>query len=505
MAILAIDIGTTHCKVGLYSQDGLMIKLSTCQMKVHRTVEGWSYFDPDELCADVVTLIKEVREAQKDFIIAVGVASMAETGLLINRETGAACSFMIPWFETASQSTANWIIASSDPLTCYRKYGLKATYKTSLAKILWLREKQNMLLQNMVWLSTADYVVYRLTGVFQTDVSLASRTFAFRVDHRDWDWEWLQRWHLPENIFPPAKASGEVAGLVNDPAFGLPVGIPVSVCGHDHVCAAMAVGGNLPGTAYDSMGTAEALIGILPSRELTQADYKNGLLYGCHTIAGMGYWLGGLSASGGSVEWITKVLGLKSLGYAEIERMSSSRKIKPTGIFYFPYLLGSSSPHTNPFVRGAFIGLSDQHTTEDLYHAVLEGTAYEMELIRRSGEKMGGEKLGVFTAAGGGTRNRTWMQIKADVTGCDIQASVEPEATLLGAMLLAGIGNGIYGTADEARKATAHNQSIDVYLPNMENHEHYQQLFLNGYLPFQETLHQFTDLTRINEETRIHL
>lgn len=491
MSLLAVDIGTTHCKAGVFGENGTTIKLASRAMKTYQNPGGWAYFNPHEVIQTIVELLNEVQRELTDPVAAIGVASMAETGILIDRLSGQVSSDFIPWFETSSQAFANQIASQSDPLTCYQKFGLKVTYKASLAKILWLRETQKQSMSNLVWLSMADFVVWWLTGKFQTDVSLASRTFAFRVDRQEWDHEWLDNWDLPEDLFPPVAASGKIAGVVNNPDCGLLLGTPVSICGHDHVCAAFAMGAIHPGTVFDSMGTAETLIGALPVRTLTQADYDNGLLYGCHVARGSGYWLGGLSASGGSVEWFRNLLGLNCLSYADLDNLVRQVGDTPTGILYFPYLLGSGSPHTQPAARGAWIGLSARHGAGELYKAVLEGTAFELEFIRRAGERMSGEKIQSLIAAGGGTRNRVWMQIKADVTGCCIQAAAEPEATLLGAALLAGIGIGLYKNSEDALGRNAPSQSVDIFTPNPANHAVYQNLFDHGYLAFQAPLREF--------------
>ncbi|HET6595292.1 MAG TPA: FGGY family carbohydrate kinase [Anaerolineales bacterium] len=491
--ILAIDIGTTHCKAGLFALDGTALKIATRPMVMQRAPSGETYFDPDALWATAAAVIQEVSETAGS-IRAVGIASMAETGLLLDRRTGAARSFFVPWFDTAPQSQADLIRRRSDSLERYLKTGLRVSFKCSLAKILWLRARDESLLDGAIWLSAADYIAYRLTGKFGTDCSLAGYTFAFRVDQRAWDTDWLREWSLDPDLFPHVNPSGtpigsllpEVAG-----SLGLITGIPVAICGHDHATAAFAMNVISPGKVFDSMGTAEILLGALPDRLLTEDDFHSGLIYGCHVARGCGYWLGSLSASGGSVEWLRGQLGHQRLTYDEIDALLASARPEPTGILYFPYLVGSGPPHTDPLIRGAFIGLSASHGRADLLKAVLEGTVYEVEFIRQAGEHITGQSIPTLITAGGGTRNRAWLQIKADVSGCRIEACAEPEATLLGAALVAGIGSGLYANESEAFYGLS-LKSVEVFLPNPERHAIYRGLYEQGYLPLQEALsHHF--------------
>ena len=493
MTILAIDIGTTHCKAGLFALDGTALRIATRPMVTLRTPAGEAYFDPEALWATAATVIRKVADSA-GAIEAVGIASMAETGLLVDRRTGAARSFFVPWFDTAAQPQADLIRRQSDALERYLKTGLRASFKCSLAKVLWLRARDERLLDGAIWLSAADYIAYRLTGKFGTDCSLAGYTFIFRVDQRAWDSDWIREWRLDPDLFPPVNPSGTpIGGVLPDVAasLGLTPGIPVAISGHDHPTAAFAMNVTSSGKVLDSMGTAETLLGALPERPLTEEDFHSGLIYGCHVASGCGYWLGSLSASGGSVEWLRAQLNHKPLSYDEIDALLASARPEPTGIFYFPYLVGSGPPHTDPLIRGAFIGLSASHGRADLLKAVLEGTVYEVEFIRQAGERITAQPIPALVTAGGGTRNRPWLQIKADVSGCRIEASAEPEATLLGAALVAGIGSGLYASEAEAFEGLCLNP-VEVFLPDPARHALYRRLYEQGYLRLQDALrHHF--------------
>jgi sugar (pentulose or hexulose) kinase len=76
----------------------------------------------------------------------------------------------------------------------------------------------------------------------------------------------------------------------------------------------------------------------------------------------MNYWMGGLSSSGGSVEWLRSALGDPELSYTDITNLLEKSDPTPTGILYFPYLAGSGSPHSDLRVRAAFVGLDAAHT-----------------------------------------------------------------------------------------------------------------------------------------------
>jgi sugar (pentulose or hexulose) kinase len=200
--------------------------------------------------------------------------------------------------------------------------------------------------------------------------------------------------------------------------------------------------------------------------------------------------LGGLSTSGGSIEWLRGLLGEPPLTYAEIDALLSTLDRMPGSILYFPYLAGSGSPHTNTAVRAAFIGLSSAHTRADLLKAVLEGTALEIEVSRRAAEEATGLPIQLIIAAGGGTRNRRWIQIKADVSGCRYLVPSMPETTLLGAALLAGVGAGVFASEEQALAMTSQSRG-KTFRPDEQINHAYRRIFEHGFLALQEPLRKY--------------
>lgn len=492
--MLGIDVGTTNIKAGLFALDGRVVKIAALPTMTRKTVHGQFYYEPEELWKTVATVIREVTAGRSPGEVAViGVASMAESGVLIERGTGRPRSLFIPWFETCALEQAERIAGEADPVELFARTGLHKSFKYGLAKLLWLKEQDEEITDDAVWLSVSDYIAYRLTGRMATDYTLAARTYAFRLDEKRWDEDWIRHFGFQPSLFPEVGPSGRpVGGVLGEHlGLGLLAGTPVSVCGHDHVCASVAVGAIQPGLVFDSMGTAETLVGIIPERRLGEAEFRSGLSYGLHVLPGNGFWMGGISASGGSVEWLRGQVFEGESTYDDLLALLAEAKAGPTGILYFPYLSGSGAPKPDPKARGAFIGLGTAHHRSDLLKAVLEGTAYQMEAIRRAAERATDSTIEKILAVGGGTRNLHWMQIKADISGCRFDLSPVAEATLLGAAMTAAIGCGLYASAQEAVHAVASSQEIVSIEPNNEWNEQYQELFEGGYLSLQEPLRQF--------------
>ena len=487
--LLGIDVGTTHAKAGTFRvEDGQVIPLRAAVREniTSRALSGATVYDPDTVWNAVSEAVHEVTTDSATDPTGIGISSMAETGLLVDRTSGTPRTPLIPWFERCAATEAAQIAERRDPFEHFRRTGLRANAKAGLAKLLWLRERGEPL-NGAVWLSAADYVAYRLTGAFGTDPTLAVRTHAFDLSRSGWDAAWLESWHLSPSLFPTVLPTGTVVGKTRAGTGIVGAEVPVAIAGHDHVCGAFAAGVAGPGTAFDSMGTAETLVGTFEARPLTEADFATGLIFGPYVQSDRLFWMSALSASGGSVEWLRGLLADPPLTYAQLDALLNETPAEPTDILYFPYLRGSGAPHPDPEARGAFIGLTDIHTRGAMVQAVLEGTAYEMEAGRAAAEARTGSPIRRIVAAGGGTRNPHWVQIKADVAGRPIEILAVKAATVLGAALLAGLGIGIFADGTSAQ-ASVRGLSGKRYVPNLVRHRRYQTLYAERYVPLREAV-----------------
>jgi xylulokinase len=488
MAILVVDVGTTHCKAGLFAEDGASLRVATRATPRSRDRSGAAIIAPEALWEAVAAAIAEVL-AERPAVAAVGVAGMAETGLLLGRRDGRCRTPLLPWFDEAAAPSAARLAGQADPAERFAALGIYPSFKVSLAKILRAAEPDRTILDGAVWLGAPEYIAHRLSAAHGTDPSLAGRTYAFDLRARAWDGAWLRQLGLPPDLFPQVVPSGAPLGHTGRElaALGLAPGTPVAVCGHDHICAAVAAGATEPGRAFDSMGTAEALIGALEAAPEPRAAMASGLTFGLLPLGERWYWLGGLSSAGGSLDWLRGLLGDPPLSYAQLHALQEALDPAPGEILYLPYLAGSGAPLPNPAARGAFIGLAAAHTRADMLRAVLEGTAYQLEAIRRAAAGLTGRPPRSITVAGGGARNRRWLQIKADIYGAPLDILADDEATLLGAALVAGAGCGVYAHPAEALAVAARRPSTRL-APDAGRHQIYAERFDRGFAPWQRQL-----------------
>ncbi|GAC1399124.1 MAG: xylulokinase [Chloroflexota bacterium] len=499
MALMGIDVGTSQIKVGLFDLNGEAIRLAGIPTPTQAGKDGHLQYDPETLWLSTLSAIRELLALSHDVPVeAIGVASMAEAGLLVDRASGEARSAILPWFDSRPSKQAAFIALQDSPKALFQRSGLRPSYKFGLSKLLWLRDSNPEALSSAIWLSVADFIVFRMTGSMATDPTLAARTYLFNIAEGTWDRVWIEHFTLDAALFPEVVPSGTPVGKVTaDVAAqsGLDRSIPVAVAGHDHICALLAMGIVHPGPVLDSIGTAESVMGVLDSLCLDDRAFESELSIVPHVVGDTFCWLGGLPAAGASIEWIRAQLATEPIPYEAMASLVGELPAEPTGLLYFPYLLGSGAPYHNGNVRAAFIGLSGSHSRAHILKAVLEGTAFATEAIRRAAEILDDRPIDSFIAVGGGTRNRLWMQIRADVTGCAHRVPAEAEATALGAALSAGLGSGIvWGIHAIAGIARYTGEDCEIVIPSVDRHRAYRALYEEGYIPVGSSLRRHSDV-----------
>ena len=481
--IIAIDIGTTNLKAGLYDLDGSAVVSHSVPMKQEIDEYDVYYFDPQFLWKNIAEKIREIAESHKYEITAISIASMAESGLLINPGTGQTATKIIPWFETSSAKQASFIEDQLDRVEQFCKTGLYPSYKQGLSKLLWLKEKSpEIFTQDVVWISVSSYIAFCLTNKIAEERSLAVRTFAYDIRKQAWNRELISYFGFQSDLFPDVQACTTSVGpvLKEWTTLGLSNETNVYIAGHDHLVASLSIGEAASDNIYNSIGTAETLIGTFPKRELTDHDAVSGLTFGMHLLEDTYYWMGGHSFSGGSVEWMRSIISDDTLTYSEVNQLLEQINLDPTGIIFFPYLNGSGAPNPDPEATASFIGITKKHRKRELLKGVLEGNAYQMEWIREAAEMITNTPIKKLTAVGGGIRNKHWMQIKSTVSGIPLHLPEIKEAVSKGAVLVAATGEGIYSSLREAAAKCA-PANVEIIQPDKNGHNVYQSIYRYKY------------------------
>ncbi|MBS10219.1 MAG: carbohydrate kinase [Gemmatimonadetes bacterium] len=478
--LAGLDVGTTNIKALICEPDGSVIATASTPTPTHYPRSGWAHYDPHEIWSAVCDVLTDATGQLRTpaRVGGIAVASVGETGYPVD-SAGNPTYKGIAWFDGRSKDQAAWLAEHVGAEKVYATCRMSLQPIYGLCKLLWIRDNEpDVLARTATWLNSADYVAFRLSGKKATDHSLASRALLFDVDRRDWAYDLLDACQLPDRILAPIKPSGEAIGNVTIEASsltGLPTSTTVSTGGHDHVCGAFGVGVIDPGTVLNSLGTAEAH--FLPiTKPLNRPEVAaQGYSVGGHVARDQYYAIGGLYSSGGSVDWVSRLLG--SLDHATMLDQAAQVPPGSGGVHFLPHLRIANPPFGDAPSRGAFVGLTGDVDQATLYRAVLEGIAMEAKLCMDGLLSYADIDIPErIVAIGGSTRNALLMSIKSAVYGKTITVSETEEGTALGAALLAGLGCGVYNDAQDVARQVKH-QTREIS-PDPELVERYQQVLV---------------------------
>ena len=145
------------------------------------------------------------------------------------------------------------------------------------------------------------------------------------------------------------------------------------------------------------------------------------------------------------------------------------------GCVFLPWLAGAACPHYDDNARGGFIGMTLGTTKAELTRAAMEGICFEMREMLEALNGAGFSEFKTLPVTGGAARSSLWTQIQADIYGCAVETVEEPEATALGAAMIAAVGAGIYSDMKEASEKMVH--VARRYEPNPERVAQYNDVF----------------------------
>jgi xylulokinase len=495
MYLVGIDVGTTNTKTVIFDvESGHICAAGSCRSITRHPVAEWSEFDAEDLWGTVLQSIQAAVEHcdRPERIRAISVASMGESAFPVDAE-GNVLHAAIAWYDQRAVAEAQWWEDRVGQERIFDITGQIPHPMFGVNKLLWLRNHVPQVFERIHhWLNIEDFVLWKLSGSFATDYSIASRTMLFDQRTLTWSEPLLQQAGLPAAWFSPAFPSGTAIGTVCKEVAektGLPQQAIVSTGGHDHLCGALATGVTRPGQLLESMGTASVVLAVSnafrPSRELLAA----GCASYAYVIQNTYATLGMLDFAGGALEWIVTLLyGQGKQGsvspeiYAQALREAAEIPPGSRGATILPSFLGSGTPYRQSSARGAFLGLTPSHSRPELVRALMEGLAF---WLRDNTEMLC--NLGIapsqpeITVIGGTTQATPLLQIKAEITGCPIKVPQISEAAATGAALLAGMGANIFHSGEEAASAVRH--TVQIYEPDTQAVEVYNMIYEQKYLP----------------------
>lgn len=428
---LGIDVGSTNSKVTLVriGERPRVLATASAPTPAAEALPG--------MLAGLIRRVSDERRTPQ----AVGIASMAETGVPID-EDGRPRGDWLRWDAHRSGREADDLARLLGADALFAATGVRPGPKVPLATWSWLRaHRPEVLAGRARWAGAADLVGLLLTGRLATDHTLAGRTMAYRlgapaVVPPAFDADLLAAVGMQPEQMPDVLAPGDPVGGVTPRAaamFGLPVGTPVAVAGHDHAVGAYAAGVRTPGSVADSIGTAEAVYTVL-ARDPDPAAVAAAGMSLVRTVRGdHAALLAGSPAAGAMVAWwLARQPSVPPDLWDQVRTLGD----EPGEVLVLPYPFGRQSPDPDPGAPVAVIG--EAASLVQTAHGVLEGLALQARWMLDEQVRLAGlDRIGGVTVLGGRTvANKTWLRLKAAATPAPVRLVRAAEPVAVGAALL---------------------------------------------------------------------
>lgn len=429
---VGIDLGTSSVKTLLLSDDGQVISSITKEYPLYFPHSGWSEQNPEDWYNQTLSALKELfRDIDTKKVRSFSFSGQMHGLVTLDSEDNVIRPALL-WNDSRSQ-------AQTDALNEYKGFLLDNTANIAFAgftlpKLLWVKENEP---ENYAKISKImlpkDYVAYRLSKSFCTDVSDASGTLYFDVQNRSWAKKILDAHGIKEEWLPRVLESDECAGMLKaDLADELGLGeVKIIIGAGDNAAAAIGTGTVKDGDCNISLGTSGTIFTVSDKFSL---DRESAIHSFCSASRNYHQMACMLSAAVCCNWWVEKVL---RDGYDSVNIKTS--RLGENEVMFLPYLMGERSPLNDTDIRGLFCGMSLDTDKDDMSLAVLEGVAFALrhniDIIKNMGIDI--KKSNV---CGGGTKNKLWLKIIANVLGIELMIPENQEGAALGAALLAAKG-----------------------------------------------------------------
>jgi xylulokinase len=356
------------------------------------------------------------------------------------------------WCDQRSQAQVDAVNAKLGRENILRYIANPVLTGFTLPKLLWVRDYEPRNFERVrKMLLPKDYVRFRLTGEYASEVSDASGTAVFDVVNRRWSHEMMDGLGLDRSILPACYESSEITGKIT-PAVaeltGLAAGTPVVGGGGDQASSAVGNGIVEPGIVSCTIGTSGV---VFAHMEDVAYDPAGRVHTFCHAVRGKWHVMGVTQGAGLSLQWLRNQLA-PGASYDSLTAEAGRSPRGAQGLFWLPYLMGERTPHLDATARGGWIGLTASHTRADLIRAVIEGVSYSQRDCLDIIDSLG-VAVSSVRASGGGAKSEFWRGLLAAILGKRVVTLETQEGSAYGAALLALAGTGEYATVPDVCRA----------------------------------------------------
>jgi xylulokinase len=511
--LMGIDIGTYSSKgvlvaVNPATGDGTVVASHVTPHSIEMPHPGWVEQDADGIwwqdCIEICRQLLAQSGIDSRRIAALGISTTAPCVLPVDATGQPLRPGILYGIDTRATAEIAELEAELGVEVLFERYGVKLSSQSTSPKLLWLRKHEPAVwAKTHLLLSGAGYLVFRLTGEAVLDIYDAG-AYAPLFDVRTCAWNPDMADRLaPSERLPRLAWSCEIAGKVTSEAAartGLAEGTPVITGTADAAAEAISAGLAHPGDLMVMYGSS--IFFILKTDQL----YNSRQFWGTRFLEPHTYAVaGGMSTAGSLTRWFRDNFAVGELAgeagggenaYAVLAELAAASPPGARGLVALPYFAGERTPIFDPDAKGLLIGLTLSHSRGDVYRALLESVGYG---IRHNLDAMRSEGMAPtrILAVGGGTLNRSWMQMVSDIAGIEQHIPAQQIGAAYGDAFLAGVGVGLFGSTRDAGRWVQMQQIVKPDASTHARYSHYYEVYRQVYRETAASMHRLGELAQL--------
>lgn len=478
---IGIDLGTGSCKTVIIDIKGRLISQAAAPYPSSTKFNRWQEQQQNSLLDGLIQSVSKAIAGSglnPSACLGLSVGGALHSLTALDREDRPLIG-LLTWADSRAEAQAARLREMGISHDLYMQTGCPIHPLYPLAKILWLKEEQPDLYQQVAWfLSAKEYITNYLTGKRVVDYSIAGASGMLNTHSLTWDREILTlagvRSHQLSRLIDPKE---HIAGLDQDVAakIGLLPGTPVYMGSSDAVNSSLGAGSTSPDQITCMVGTSGA-IRILNDRPILDPQERTW----CYAVDPHHWLVGGAINNGGlAVQWLIDALGAglppgsRRPEIKDIMTWAENIPAGSEGVICLPFFTAERSPNWNTGVRGVYYGMQLRHDQRHLSRALVEGIAFRLRSVYEVlKEFIPGSST--MRASGGFIQSKVWLQITADVLQQPLHIPAVRDTSGVAAAFWVLLGAGAIHALDEIGTLVPLDGLIE---PNENNSEIYAQQY----------------------------
>jgi xylulokinase len=480
MYLLGIDLGTSSIKVAIV-EVATQKKVVTVQYPEEETPikslqTGWAEQSPDEWWQNVQQAVLKLNATglfDPKEIKAIGIAYQMH-GLVVVDQKQQVLRDSIIWCDSRSVELGNEAFETIGHDKSL-KHLLNSPGNFTASKLAWVKTNEPDIYNRIdKMMLPGDFIAMKLTGEITTSISALSEGILWDFENHEISKDVLNYYGIDEQLIPTVKPLFSAHGYLKTDiaaALGLTAGIPVAYKSGDQPNNALSLNVLKPGEVAATAGTSGVIYGV--SNDLTYDKQSRVNTFAHVTYSAEKKHTGVLlciNGTGSMYRWAKHNFAPQAT-YAELNQLAADARIGSNGLKVLPFGNGAERMLNNKYTGAQLLGIDlNTHNQSTIFRAIQEGIAfsfrYGLDIMRENGMVPKVIRAGLANLF----LSEIFAQTFVDVTGIPVEL-YENDGSV-GAALGAGIGAGIFNSAEEA--FTQH-EAIKMLSP--KNSEAYEPIY----------------------------